>query len=199
MNSCVTIACVLSPGPLYTSWHVDRLKDMVAQHMSQPYQFVCVDDSKFPGWWAKIDLFKPGRFTGRVLYLDLDSTVIGSLDDIANHKHPSLFSMMENFKEFKEPNKARLNSSVMAWDAEKANHLFTEFTPSVMERLNGDQNWISEQMPDAATFPEDLCVSYKVRRAKLKTIPKDARVVCYHGNPKPWDLPSDHLEGFTFV
>lgn len=192
----LTVACVLSPGPTYNRSHVDRLKNMVAQHMSQPYKFVCVDDSPFPGWWAKVSLFQPGRFTGRVMYLDLDTTVIGSLDDLANIN--AMFSIVKNFKEIKEPNKARFNSSVMAWDADAVTDLFTNFDQSVMDRLNGDQDWISEQLPNVPTFPKDWCVSYKVRRyLNLKTIPKDARVVCYHGKPKPFYLPDNDLDGFT--
>ena len=173
---------------------------MVSEHMSQPYKFVCVDDSPFLGWWAKVSLFEPGRFSGRVLYLDLDVTVIGSLDDLANL--PATFAIVENFKEIKEPNKAKFNSSVMSWDAEhdSINRLFTEFNQSVMDRLNGDQDWISEQLPNVTTFQKDWCVSYKVRRfLKLRTMPKDARVVCYHGKPKPFDMPDNDLDGFTRV
>jgi len=167
---------------------------MVAEHMSQPYKFVCVDDSPFPGWWAKISLFD--RFSGRVLYLDLDTTVIGSLDALANY--PSPFAIVENFKEIREKNKAPFNSSVMSFDAERVRHLFKDFTPDVMDRLNGDQDWISERIIGANTFPTDWCVSYKVRRyLKFKSLPKDARVVCYHGFPKCWDLPDEDLEGFT--
>ena len=122
--------------------------------------------------------------------------MIGGLDDLADY--PAAFVSIRNFPEIKEADKAALNSSVMAFDAESFGHLFTEFTPSVMDRLNGDQDWISDRIPNAATFPADWCVSYKVRRyLKLKTIPEDARVICYHGKPKPWELPDDDLTGFV--
>lgn len=194
----LTVACVFKESETYKREHVDRLEAMVAQHMSQPYKFVCVDDSPLPGWWAKLSMWEPGRFDGRVLYLDIDSTVIGSLDDLSNF--PASFVIVENFKEMKEPNKAKFNSSVIAFDAGSCEHLFTEFTPSVMDRLNGDQDWISERMPNAATFPKDWCVSYKVRRyAKFRSMPRDARVICYHGRPKIWELPDNDLEGFSIV
>lgn len=192
----LTVACVFKESETYKRSHVDRLEQLVAHHMSQPYKFVCVDDSELPGWWAKIDLFRPGRFRGRVLYLDLDTTVIGGLDDLANY--PPAFAAIGNFAEIKEANKARFNSSVMAWDADDAGHLFTEFTASVMDRMKGDQDWISERMLDAQEFPADWCVSYKVRRyLKLRTLPTDARVICYHGKPKPWELPDDDINGFA--
>lgn len=180
----------------YDRSHVERLQAQVRANLKQTHQFVCVDDSEFPGFWAKIDLFK--RFTGRVLYLDLDSTVIGGLDDLANY--PAPFVIVKNFKEIKEVPKAAFNSSVMAFDADAVSHLYKEFSPSDMARLPGDQDYISERMPNAETFPLDWCVSYKVRRhLKFKSLPKDARVVCYHGKPKPWELPDNDLEGFTVV
>jgi hypothetical protein len=198
----LTVACVLSKIPgkhsTYDRSHVDRLERMVRAHMRQPFQFVCVDDSPFPGWWAKISLFDPNLFKGRVFYLDLDTTVIGPLDDLADA--PAPFAIIENFKEIRENNKAIFNSSVMTWDASYAYHLFTEFTPSVMYRLPGDQDWISERIPEAHMFPNNWCVSYKVRRhLNFKSLPKDARIVCYHGKPKPWELPDDDLNRFTTI
>lgn len=194
----LTVCLVCVPGGVYNISHVHRLFEQVSRNLSIPFGRFVIFESDKPGWFAKLDIFKPGRLTGRVLYIDLDSTVIGSLDDLVNY--PAPFTIVKNFKEFKEPNKAMFNSSVMVWDAGVADHLYNNFTPDVMERLNGDQDWISEQMPNADTFPPDWCVSYKVRRyAKLNTMPKDARVICYNGKPKPWDLPDDDIERFSFV
>lgn len=186
----LTVACVLSKVPrknavtVYDRSHVDRLEGMVALHMSQPYQFVCVDDSQFPGWWAKLDLWKPGRFKGRVLYLDLDTTVVGSLFELVNYaNYPNHFCAIADYQY-----PLRLNSSVMAWDAGVADHLYTYFTPDVMNRLHGDQNWITERMPDAVRFPKRWCPSYKAHVLPTGEIPKDARVIVYHGQPKPWEI-----------
>lgn len=175
----ITVACVLSPGPTYNRSHVHRLEQMVAQHMSQPYQFVCVDDSPFPGWWAKLDLFKPGRFSGRVLYFDLDVTIVGNIDDLA--EYPGDFVICRDWL-----NGIEVNSSVIAWNAGSADRLYTDFTPDVMERLHGDQNWITAKKPDAVRFPRQWCFSYKL--GKQIGFPKDMRVCVYHGHPKPWEV-----------
>ena len=175
----LTVACVLSPGPTYNRSHVDRLERMVSEHMSQPYKFVCVDDSPFPGWWAKISLFEPGRFTGRVLYLDLDVTITGGIDDLADR--PGSFIICRDFI-----GSFDFNSSVMAWDAGTVDHLYTDFSPDVMDRLHGDQNWITERKLDADTFPRKWCYSYK--KGKLTSFPSDMRVCVYHGRPKPWEV-----------
>lgn len=174
----LTVACVLSDGPTYDLSHVRRLQDMVSENLSVPYRFVCLNDSPFPGWWAKISLFKPRRFKERVLYLDLDVTITGPLDDLADYGGP--------FVAISDWNRRGLNSSVMTWDAGVADHLFTEFDETVMERLDGDQDWITEQMPDAAMFPLGWCVSYKRQGGRS---PSTAKVCVFHGRPKPWEVP----------
>lgn len=167
--------------------HVERLFGMVSRHLVPPFRFTCVNDSPFPGWWAKTSLFEPGRFKGRVLYLDLDVTVVGDLMPLA--RYPSSFVAI---RDFLMP--ATLNSSVMAWDAGVADHIHTVFTPDVMKRLHGDQDWITEVMPDAARFPRSWCLSYKQQVRLRGPAPKDTKVIVYHGAPKPWDLPDNHLD-----
>lgn len=185
----LNVACVLSEGPkrTYDVSHVRRLENMVAKYLNQPYRFECVDDSLYPGWWAKVSLFEPKRFKGRVLYLDLDVTVVGNLDDLANY--PYQFAAI---KDYQFP--LTINSSVMVWDAGFADFLYNKFTPDVMERLYGDQNWIHGNLPEFMTFPKSWCPSYKAHVLPTGKVPEDARVIVYHGRPKPWDLPPDHLE-----
>lgn len=186
----LTVACVLSHGPKrsYDRSHVERLAAMVAQHMSQPYRFVCLDDSPFSGWWAKISLFKPGRFRGRVLYLDLDVTVTGGLDDLADFPAP--------FAIIKDWNRPGVNSSVMVWDAGAADIAYAEFDERLMGCLHGDQDWLGLQILQRATFPPRWCRSYKrhIRPRLDGSLPPDCRVVVYHGWPKSWDLPKASWE-----
>jgi len=48
----------------------------------------------------------------------------------------------------------RFNSSVMVWDGEYTpTDLYTDWTPAVVNRLSGDQDWIGERLPLAATMP----------------------------------------------
>lgn len=177
----LTVACVLNGGE-YTEAHVERLQGQVAAHMRQPYRFEVLYDQPLPGWWGKIYLFKPGTFEGRVLYLDLDVTITGNLDEVAEFGGP--FCIM------KDPNRIGFNSSVMAWDAGAADDLWSYFNIEAMARLHGDQNWIEERKPEAWTFPTRWLVSYK-KAKKLNKWPEDMRVCVYHGLPKPWDLENN--------
>lgn len=202
----LTVACVLSEGPkrTYDASHVERLMCQVDGHLSVPYRFVCLTnmdvspsvpnvrqrmpaceniplERDWPGWFAKIELFRPGLFTGRALYLDLDVTVVSSLDQIANHPSP--------FVAIKDWQRPTINSSVMAWDGGVMDSPYTNFTPSVMDRLAGDQDWISEQMPNAETFPAKWCPSYRQSIRKFG-VNAETKVVVYHGFPKPWEVPA---------
>ena len=188
--SGLTVVCVCVPGGTYDTTHVVRLMEMVRTNLSKPADFEILKESDLPGWWAKVGIFLPGHFSGRVLYLDLDVTITGSLDDLVNIDAP--FAIID---EWQRPGQM-YNSSVMVWDAGVADHIYTNFTPEVMDRYHGDQGWIHEQMPDAATFPKRWCKSYKkhIRPRLNDSIPEDCRVVCYHGQPKPWDLEESYAE-----
>jgi hypothetical protein len=185
----ITVACVLNSGGIYDAEHVARLRAQVAAHLTRPHRFVCLSDVDVPcerialihgwrGWWAKIELFRPGLFDGRVLYLDLDVTVVGSLDEIADF--PAPFAAIPDYE-----NPAILNSSVMVWDAGAADRAYTDFRPAVIEQPGGDQAWISACLPKAAHLPRGWCPSFK--HDCRFSVPKGAKVVVYHGRPKPWD------------
>ena len=179
----LTVACVLSEGPgNYSKEHVQRLQEQVARHLHQPYNFICLDDSSFPGFWAKISLFEPGRFSGRVLYFDLDVTIRGQLDDLASIHSPSLFTTTKDFI------RMGFNSSVMTWTAGAADHIFTEFDyERDTQKFKGDQSWIFHKMPGASKFPRAWVQSFKVACMRGGFEP-DLRVIAFHGFPRPWEL-----------
>lgn len=181
-TTILTVACVLSRGRGgYDRSHVERLASMVAQHMHQPYKFVCVDDSPYPGFWAKLSLFQPGRFSGRVLSLDLDVTVKGQLDELANHQSPFIIC--------KDWFRMGFNSSVMAWNASAADRLFTEFdfARDAPNFRGGDQAWVFHKMPDADKFPACWVQSFKAACMRGR-FEQDLRVIAFHGFPRPWEL-----------
>lgn len=116
----LTVACVLVRGNVpYTPDYVLRLSRMVKRGLGGiPHRMVCLTDQpdamppdvtpikiSLPpglfGWWAKVELFNPAHgFQGRMLYLDLDVLVAGSLDVIVDY--PAWFAIVPdgapNFK-----------------------------------------------------------------------------------------------------
>lgn len=177
----LTVACVCVPGGIYHEGHVERLRQMVERHLSLPFSFEVIRESPFPGWWAKVSLFEPRRFFGRVLYLDLDVTVVGSLNDLAELRAAPIYAISD----YQRP--LTVNSSVMVWRAGHADAVYTRFTPDVMGRLHGDQDWINECVRPAR-FPRRWCPSFKRDVQPAGRVPTDARVVVFHGKPKPWEV-----------
>lgn len=83
----ITITTVLKTGNKYDSSWVEKLKSNLERHMTEPYVFLPLSDSKqsCPSidfvqenekYWNKIELFRPGIFEGPTLFLDLDSVIV---------------------------------------------------------------------------------------------------------------------------
>lgn len=200
----ITVACVewanyLDRGAEY----VAKLKSMVARHLTTPHNFVCLTDdpTRHPdlsydeyyglpvpnsswakddfahgltGWWAKIYLFSPGRFTGRVLFLDLDTVIVGSLEKLAQSKgiiHLKDWGWTKN----------DYGSGAMVWDAGEHSEIWTQYNANVPHRFRGDQDYLTA-LGGWPALPKGLAVSY---RYVSKIAPPDGAVaVCFHGTPR---------------
>lgn len=170
----LTVACVLVKGHVaFSAEYVARLHSMAKRCISREFEFVCLTDQpqRMPrgvrsikidtprglkGWWSKIELFKPGRFGGRVLYLDLDVLLLQSLDSVIDY--PAEFALApDGAPDFKggEGRKVvkRFNSSVMVWNWDAVSDLYRQWTPAVAARLWGDQDWIGERCEHAQAMP----------------------------------------------
>ncbi|CAM9433570.1 unnamed protein product, partial [Ectocarpus fasciculatus] len=134
--SCVTVVCIRW-GPKYGPEYVKRLAAGVRRNLRRDHRFVCYTDdvealSEMPGvvarplgsarcgewrgWWHKAFLFsRETTLAGRVLYIDLDTVVADSLDDIAGYAGPFAVLSAEGMANERRP--GGLNSSVMSWDA----------------------------------------------------------------------------------
>jgi hypothetical protein len=189
----LTVACVLRSGGEYRPEHVMALRRGVAAHLPVPHDFVpLVDADPWPGWWAKLGLLRPDLFTGRVLYLDLDSVVVGDLSDLAAYSGP--FAMLTDFMR-----PARPASGVMAWDAgaEAPRAIWDAWMRDPDGHMHthqggGDQAFIRSVVGDGVDRlqdflpPNNIC-SYKVHVMPNGGVPDGCSVVAAHGRPKPWD------------
>lgn len=173
----LTVACLFVRGEYpYTVDYVRRLKAMVATWIDRPFRFACLTDqpeampagvdpiqvTRLAGfaYWTKLELFNPARnWPGRVLYLDLDTLIVGPLAPIVDY--PVVFALTadpprpghKTRDSFGRAIVRKFNSSVMAWDGGTQKHLFAAWTPAVADRLSGDQDWCAERCPMAAGMP----------------------------------------------
>lgn len=203
------VACVLKSGGLYKADWVAKLQRGVARYLPAPHRFVCLSDVDVPceripletnwrGWWSKLELFRPGLFGDEtVLYFDLDTVVVGSLERIAAHPHR--FTMAH---EYNRP--TMLCSTAMAWrgDYSFVYHSFARDPERFAQTYDkvlpnggvGDQAFIEDcfvgrDRPDTFRdlFGERSIASYKIHNCQ-DAPPSDAAAVAFHGAPKPHEL-----------
>ena len=194
----IIVACVCV-GPKFPAHYVFRLKAMVEKHLSLPHKFACITDRNsdfafvgsgihvippdrpLPGWYSKINLFSPTSFPAgaRVLYFDLDIVITGSIDDLVMCEEPFIM-----IKEFNAKPESLFNSSVMSWVPPYTAEV-SAMPDDWMQRSWGDQECIWTIMGNDRiwAWPDAWVKSYKYHGRG--GIPKDCRVMVFHGDPKP--------------
>lgn len=219
----VNVVCVLW-GTRYPANTVVRLWRQVRQHLQVPFQFVVFTEaqrqvpSEFlrrdlpalpecPGWWHKMAIFDSQQLAGPTLYLDLDVTIVGTLNWVTEISTDHLVAI-RNFDYLWNSNANSFNSSMMWFDTSSLSDLYARFSqnPSAaIDQYHGDQDWLTAAIPSASRrfFPETRIASYRwqcvqggwdaesrcYRQPQAITTSHDASVVVFHGNPKPWEIP----------
>lgn len=191
----VTAVYCLKWGTKYTANHVNALASRVRRFSDA--RLVCWTDNPdgvecetwplpgvpLKGWWWKVWLFSLER---PFLFLDLDVVPVGDLAPLIDMPGPLTI--------IKDPWQAGFNSSVFKTDG-SLSRLWWSFRPDRdTRRLHGDQNWITEQFPQAAEWPPEWCRSYKADLGKTKSPDRDARIVYFHGKPKPWEVSHEWMQ-----
>lgn len=206
----ITILSVMRSGGVYTPEWVVRLRDAVARNLTVPHRFICLSDvavpdvetiplrHDWPRWWAKVEMFSPWvEALGRCLYLDLDTAVVGNIDDFAAYDGPGCIT--RDFY-YGVPSQSVLNFAPGAFS-----HLWKEFVADPAKWMAdgdrliaphfGDQTLMTKvHRPRPIQFWQDVLpgqlVSYK--RDCARGLPSGTRMVCLHGKPKQCDFPTGH-------
>ena len=205
----IDIVCVLKTGKDYDAEYVHRLAVNINSNISVPYKFYCMSDINIQGiktiglqhdwerWWPKIEVFN--LFKSKTLYLDLDTVLVDNIDSLLLYSHK--FTALHGFY------RDIFNSGFMAWEGDYS-FIYRDFLNVVEQRdgaenirdheLGNDQNFIASRLVSnnikwevwQDLFPGQI-VSYKVH-CRGKGVPKGAKVVCFHGKPRPheigWDI-----------
>jgi hypothetical protein len=203
----------------FTVKHVQALAKQLDEHASFT-TFECLTNEKipgvichplrynWPGWWVKMEAFAPD-IKGDILYMDIDTVILGSLDDILQVKKLTLLrDFYRNGKNRpgglmgrRPPNPEGLQSSLMFSTEEDRIEPWNYFSKNprmCMETYRpprGDQEMIEQWYLKPTQRWQDILpgqiVSWKVdccgsNEFQTPVIPKDARVVIFHGQPRPW-------------
>jgi len=181
----ITYACVLRSGGIYTPEWVRKLSRAVGFHATRPHRFVCLSDvdvpcerieltEGLPGWYAKLELFRPGLFDDPVVYLDLDTLVIGDLTPLEAIADGPLAMLSDFYRP------AMAASGVMAWSGDVG---LWDKRPAVTNARKRLDLWLDAQ-GDVRRI-QDLVPGVYSFKAHCKAGPReDAMLVCGHGRPR---------------
>lgn len=192
------IVTVLRSGGEYTAAHVDRLRAQVMAY-APGCEFICLRDdgigpyrliSDWPGWWAKMEVF---AIPGPVIYMDLDTLIVDRLDLLIRFAETTDFIALQDFY-----HPSRLGSGLMAWRGDMRHVLdaFAADAENIMATHNrrdkwGDQAFIETMTAGSSFYWQEVLpnsvVSWKAH-CRDGGIPPGAKVVCFHGRPRPWEI-----------
>lgn len=192
----LTVVCVLKSGGDFDQDYVYALRDGVEKHLSIPHKFACYTDKPIKGiairllsedlsgWFAKFEVFKE---VGPALYLDLDTVITGEIDLLGKdiEEAGEAFWMLEAFSPVR-----KWASGIMAWTGN-----WNWLVPHC-KRYAGlyftDQECIAKALKDDGVTPRLIRRNYyhiySYKHHCLEGLPEDAKIVCFHGKPRPKEV-----------
>ncbi len=213
----LTVACVLRSGGDFDQTWVARLERACFQKIREPHRFVCLTDipaagrktwidwiplrHDWPGWWAKIELFRPDLFgeDEPILYFDLDTIVVRDVGHLSGAIDCDLIVLRDFYRA------EGWGTGVMGWCASQGlSQIYETFAAdsrTFISKYRSDQDFIKMLIPPSWVrlwqdeFPEQI-VSYKVHCRDRGVFPPTAHVVCFHGSPRPTEVFGDWVQEY---
>jgi hypothetical protein len=222
MKDKVNIMCLYWTGDFrerkFTANDVWRLHASVTKHIDRPFDFYVLTNDvnanvpgtrikllhgdDWPGWWSKMELYRPDLPLGRTLYMDLDSHAIKSLQPILDFEGD--LALFDDATIQHKPTHKRRNEGGWVYRYQAATILFNprEFVGMYekferdwdyyLTHYRSDQDILGDWMPDQPTFPKAWMIKladlYKQQLRHTKkskepyTPPEDVIIVT--GQPK---------------
>lgn len=229
----ISVVLVYKTGGDYTIDDVERLARAVRRNLTIPHKIYCMTDiwkdaqamfgsgaldgvftlqNNLPGWWSKMEVFRV--HSRAVLYLDLDTVIVGNIDALAQwvlDSRPNKDLLM--LRGFYRGDQC---SGIMGWQGDlrwvwehymrmrKAPSTRFVYRPSAIvmqcKRITyrGDQEWLSAVLPKSTprldiTLAQDVqpgIRSYKVhiKDDEQQALPAGTSIVCFHGKPRPKEV-----------
>lgn len=169
----LTLVCVLKSGGRYDAAWVARLAHGARRFVPGLARIVCLSDCDlqvdgvervplchdWPAWWAKMEAFRAGLFSGTVVLCDLDTVFTGDASALAE---PGLAAMEDYFL------RGRLSSALMRWSGDELAFLYETFATNpecwmspgscgtVPNSVHGDQVVIDHLLRRAGRMPRFL-------------------------------------------
>lgn len=191
----MNVVSVLKSGGEFNPDHVRALKRQLPD-------LICLSDIEirgvetvklnnlFPGWWSKMNLFDPTQLNGDILYFDLDTVVLNSIDYLFNLD--SSYALNDLIHE--KP----LQTGILYIKEEDKKPIFSDFIrrPQNMRKYHGDADFVRLHGNRFKRFQTDFpgkISSYKAHILKGKPL---TDIICFHGKPRPWEVKADWIPDY---
>jgi len=156
--------------------------------------------------WRKVTLFgKPlGDLEGPTLFLDLDIVIVDSLDPFFDH--PGRFCVIHNWT---HPDRRVGNTSVYRFEIGAHQDVLDNLVANhrqIFARYRNSQTYVSDHIGEITWWPNAWCKSFKKHCMPggpfglfnwfmTPRRPEGARIVVFHGDPKPEYAINGHWPG----
>jgi alpha-N-acetylglucosamine transferase len=117
--------------------------------------------NNWPGWWAKMEMFRPDLPMGKTLFLDLDLVILENLDELIEQDTEFMICPAIGKPRRQEENKIKVgyNASVILFErGEITEKIYNEFNTDpkmFMSQFRGDQDFLKTFFPDFDKFPKE--------------------------------------------
>lgn len=173
----LTVATVLWKGEFRNRTYNEewvRKTQRMCKRLLPEHKFVCLSNveidgvytlpliDNLPGWWSKVELFRPNNdLKGFILYLDLDTLIVGNMKNLIESGQrldtpmfmPPSYTFGNGGPQEHPKVVNKYQTSCFTFHSGSYNCIYEDFTPEVMDRFRGDQDWISYRCSEAKTFP----------------------------------------------
>lgn len=198
----LTFCVVLKSGGDYIPEDPIILSRQVYRHMTVPHRFVCLTDMDvqddyveaiplkhgWPGWWSLVETF---RMTGPVIVTGLDTLIVNDINPLAELAltcPPDVFYMTKPQLPGLRKGK-KMNSGVMMWNGDWS-WLYKQFKPQYISRFGMEEKYTEWQLVRnkiRVWLLQDYFTGFYSYKLTVKPMgmPQDARIVAFHGKPRP--------------
>ena len=179
--------------------------DAEIEHFPIPDHGFGAGEYRFGGW-PKLSVFGEDLYglTGRGLFIDLDTVILGDLGPLFDVEGGVvLIREWPRLNDRLRRRRIRGMSSIFGFSFGRETHLLSDYLadpPAARASVRHEQQWITETAHDLKFWPDGWVVSFKrtlMAPPLLNRVippsppPANARVLVFHGVPRPIDVVPD--------
>jgi hypothetical protein len=207
-------------GTMYGPEYVNILHAMVARNITGEFKVVCFTDDAtgvrsevqcfplpplgceippdVPGKWPKVALWSAGLYglKGLALFVDLDSVIVGNIDDYFTYGEPNDVITARNWvRVFKKTGQTSVFRFQIGGHPYMLSNLQAD-SANVSRKYQFEQNYVTAGIRGGVKFwPESWtkhfgihCMGpWPLRYLRAPVLPKGVKIVTFPGHPKPPD------------